>query len=254
MKNILILVAHPDDEIVGTCIFIKRKIQEGHKIFLLFLTNGVIDKNDMWFWEKKKYSFYLERRLAELRESVNLLRVTGFYIQNIPTRTLKDSVYESFSMIQKIIKKENIDYIFSPAYEGGHQDHDVANSIASKFKKSKKVFEFSEYHYFNNKISSNCFINFSGNEVFLNLSYEEIKFKKKLIKVYKSEIKNLNYINFHQECFRPIIDYDYSKPPHEGTLFYRRFSMFSWHPKVDSTLPDDVCSKIINTKIDFDEE
>ena len=45
MKNILILSAHPDDEIVGTCIFIKRKILEGHKIYILFLTNGVISKD-----------------------------------------------------------------------------------------------------------------------------------------------------------------------------------------------------------------
>ena len=249
MKNILILLSHPDDEIVGSCIFIRRKIMEGHKIFLLFLTNGVIGRDDMWFWKKKKYDFFLEKRMFELKKSMELLKIKKYFVQNIPTRTLRNKIKESYLMIKSIIKEKQIDILLTPAYEGGHQDHDVTNFIASKFKKNCKVLEFSEYHFNNKKISSNCFIELQGNEVFINLNNFERDFKKKAIQIYESEKNNVNYIEYKQECFRPIVNYNYFQPPHSGTLFYRRFSFFSWHPRVDSTLPEDICRKFKNSAL-----
>ena len=73
--------------------------------------------------------------------------------------------------------------------------------------------------------------------------------KKKLLKIYKSESQNLNYVSLEKESYRELFDYDYSSPPHEGTLFYKRFSFFSWHPKVDSDNPDLICKKICESKI-----
>ena len=40
------------------------------------------------------------------------------------------------------------------------------------------------------------------------------------------------------------LNYNYSKPPHCGVLFYRRYRLFSWHPRVDSTHPDEISSII----------
>ena len=249
MKNILILSAHPDDEIVGTCIFIKRKILEGHKIYILFLTNGVISKDEMWFWKKRNYNFFLEKRMYELKRSMDFLKIKEYFVQNIPTRTLRNRISQTYYKIKEIIKKKQIDVILSPAYEGGHQDHDVANFIASKLVKDCQVLEFSEYHFKNKKVSSNCFLEILGNEVFINLSNSEKSFKKKALNIYKSEKTNLNYIECAQECFRPINNYNYFKPPHSGTLFYRRYSLFSWHPRVDSTLPQEICRKLLESTI-----
>ena len=53
MKNILFVAAHPDDELVGATFIIKRLLQKN--LFIFFLTNGVISKEEMWFWNKKKY-------------------------------------------------------------------------------------------------------------------------------------------------------------------------------------------------------
>ena len=66
MRNILILAPHPDDESVGLSVFIKRKQEEGCKIFIFFLTNGVISKSEMWFWQKYKYDKILKKRLNEM--------------------------------------------------------------------------------------------------------------------------------------------------------------------------------------------
>ena len=66
MNKILFLIPHPDDEIVGSCKIIKNFQNKKKKIFILFLTNGVIDKNTMWSWDRKKYDHSLNTRLNEM--------------------------------------------------------------------------------------------------------------------------------------------------------------------------------------------
>lgn len=245
MKKILILVPHPDDEIVGTSIIIKNMLERGCSISLFFLSNGVIDSNEMWFWKRKRHTEYVEKRINEMKKSINFLNIKNFYLQDIPTRYLKLNIPETYSKIKGLVKSIKIDTIFAPAYEGGHQDHDIANFIASKFKDELNVYEFSEYNYNNHSVKSNSFIKNFGEEKTIVLSKGEVKFKRDAMKIYESEENNLNYIEIKQECYRPLIDYDYLSPPHKGILFYRRFSFFSWHPKVDSTHPSEVC-RIIN--------
>ena len=87
------------------------------------------------------------------------------------------------------------------------------------------------------------------NKKFFFLNQKEQKKKRELLNLYESEQKNLSYVSLEKECFRDILDYNYSLPPHDGTLFYKRFSLFSWHPRVDSDKPEEVSSKIINSTI-----
>ena len=55
MKNILFVAAHPDDELVGATFIIKKLLQKKNLIIFI-LTNGVISKEEMWFWNKNKIS------------------------------------------------------------------------------------------------------------------------------------------------------------------------------------------------------
>ena len=245
MKNILILAPHPDDECVGLSKLIKQKRKKGCIFYIFFLTNGVIAQENMWFWEKKKYKDILNKRLEEMKNSVSFLGIKNHYLQDISTRCLKDRISDTLSKIEKILVNKNIDTLFVPAYEGGHQDHDVANFIAFQFKNKLTIYEFSEYNNYDNKIRSNKFIKDYGKEVILKLNDNDKKFKKDALNIYDSEKSNLNYIDLEQETYRPIVNYDYKKPAHKGTLFYKRFSFFSWHPKVDSDKPINICKKLI---------
>ena len=249
MKNILFIIPHPDDEIVGSCCIIRRYIRGKKNIFLFFVTNGVISEKSSWFLNKKQIKNMIDVRKKEMKLSVKKLGVKNIFFQNIYTRTLKDKIFETYIKIRKIIVSKKIDALFCPAYEGGHQDHDVSNFICSKLKEYCKVFEFPEYNYFNNTINCNKFIKNDNNLTICELTEEEKEFKKNCLKIYKSEKKNLNFININTESFRPLKDYDYSKPAHSGVLFYRRFSFFSWHPRVDGDKPGYVCRKIIESKI-----
>ena len=244
-KNVLILAAHPDDEVVGLSTKIRELIREGNFVYIFFLTNGVISKNSRWFWEKKNYKFLLNKRINELRESMKFFKVKKYKVQQINSRMVKDNLLKTFNSIKNIIKKYKIKIVFTPAYEGGHQDHDLANFLASKFKNYIKVLEYSEYNYFNQKISSNTFFKLNGNEIVYNLSEQDKELKKMLLNLYVSEQKNLSYLTIEKECFRPISNYNYLLPAHSGTMFYKRFSFFNWHPRVDATSFSEIRSKII---------
>jgi len=93
---------------------------------------------------------------------------------------------------------------------------------------------------------------FSLAEYYLQFNKNEVDYKRNALLIYKSERKNLNYIEIKREVYRPIIKYNYNSVPHTGTLFYKRFGIFAWHPRVDSTDPKDIC-KIINTYKYLDE-
>ena len=103
MKNILFIIPHPDDEIVGSCCIIKRYISKKKNIFLFFVTNGVISSSSSWFWNKKKVENMINIRKKEMKLSVKKLGVKTIYFQNISTRTLKDKIFRTYVKIRKII-------------------------------------------------------------------------------------------------------------------------------------------------------
>ena len=249
MKNVLIVAPHPDDEIVGLGITIKKLLIKKKKIIIFFPTNGVVCQKQMWFWKRKCYQDIVKIRTKEMKKSLNALGIKKSYLQNIPTRSLKEKITATHKIIKKIIKKDRIDTIFCPAYEGGHQDHDITNFICSRFKKKIQVFEFAEYNFFKRKINLNKFIRSKNEENILRLNENEKLLKKELLAVYASEKNNLNFLSPDIEAYRKIENYNYSKPPHEGILFYRRFAIFSWHPRVDSDNPSKICDLIVKSDL-----
>lgn len=248
MKNILLIAPHPDDELVGATFIIKKVLLKKNLI-IFFPTNGVLSKEEMWFWDKKKYKEKKKLRNEEMKKSLLLLGVKKFFKQDIPTRKLKENIVKTFRKINLLVKDYKIDTIFCPAYEGGHQDHDVSNFICSRVRTISKVYEYAEYNFLKGQINCNEFVKPIKNEVIIRLSEKEKKEKIKLLKIYNSEKGNLDYLSLEKECYRKLYDYDYSKPPHLGKLFYRRFSFFSWHPRVDSDTPENVIKKIITSEI-----
>ena len=201
MKNILFIIPHPDDEIVGSCCIIRRYIRDKKNIFLFFVTNGVISQTSNCFWNKKKIKKMIDIRKKEMKLSVKKLGVKAIYFQNISTRSLKDKILVTYAKIRKIIVSQKIDALFCPAYEGGHQDHDVSNFICSKLKRFCKVYEFPEYNYFKNKINCNKFIKNDNNSTVLKLTEDEKEFKKNCLKIYESEKKKSKLHRYRYRIF-----------------------------------------------------
>ena len=67
--NVLVLVPHPDDEVVGACAAISRAQSVGSHVLLAVLTDGVPDRATLWPWRRKHHSQMVNTRRLEAVEA-----------------------------------------------------------------------------------------------------------------------------------------------------------------------------------------
>lgn len=271
-RRILILVPHPDDEVVACSAAIGRAQAQGSDIFALYLTNGCIARETLWPWQRSNYPYYVARRRAEAEKAAKFLDITPVGWSSRPARYLWRDLAKVYTEIQSTILRYSIDQLWVPAYEGGNADHDGLNGIAWLLRKKHRtqgadlgyvkflfryltspighqssVLEFSEYNFFEGKPRAQEFPFPNGTEQTLKLTFKERQRKYEALAIYKSERRNLNYVQTERECWRPLVDYDYAGPPHLGTVWYARHQWVPFrHPRVDFTRPEEVSAAIVN--------
>jgi LmbE family N-acetylglucosaminyl deacetylase len=245
-KRILILIPHPDDEVVGFSAALGRARTQGAEIFALYITNGCIARATLWPWQRKHHAAYVVRRRKEGEDIARFLRMTPVGWNDArPARHLWPELSAVHAEIAAAVDAHNIDQLWVPAYEGGNADHDGVNAVASCFMPQLSVLEFAEYNFCGGKAHSQEFPFPNGSEVTLTLTPAEQETKRKALALYVSEQMNLNYVKLQRECFRPLASYDYSQPPHNGKLWYARFQWVPFrHPRVDFTDPAEVSATI----------
>lgn len=245
-RRILILIPHPDDEVVGCCAAIGRARRQGAEVLGAYLTTGVPAPARLWPWQRSGHAARVARRREEARRAAEWLRLEPVLFSEIPTRELRKHMASMREAIRALIASHAADMLWTPAYEGGHQDHDVANFLASTLREEAQVWEFSEYNFAGGQVRSQEFASPQGAEERIVLTAEEQAGKRQALKIYASEQGNLGYVRTEQEVFRPLASYSYSRPPHPGKLFYQRFQWVPYHPRVDYTHPEEVCRALVN--------
>jgi LmbE family N-acetylglucosaminyl deacetylase len=243
-SRILLLAPHPDDEVAGCCAAIRRARTQGSSVFVLFLTTGVPSPQRLWPWDRPRHPARVDRRRREARGVCTELGAKIACFSPAAARDLKNDLGTARNLIIEQSAACGADTLWVPAYEGGHPDHDLANFLASTLREGLTVWEYSEYNFSGGRVRCNEFISRTGEETELTLSDEERRFKKTLLAMYASERGNLNYLRTEREVFRPLAEYDYSRPPHPGTLFYRRFAWAAIHPRVNHVRPAEVSRSI----------
>lgn len=244
-SRILVVVPHPDDEVVACAAAIGRAQKNGAKIFAYYITNGCIAREILWPWQRKFYELYVERRRNEAELVAQILNITPAGWSFRPARSLWQCLPDVYNEVQKSIKDNKIDQIWVPAYEGGNADHDGLNAIGNVLSKDISVLEYAEYNYLGSVTREQEFPKPNGTEQTLLLSPQEQEKKCAALKIYASEKNNLGYVGTKRECFRKIAAYDYNQPPHKGKLWYARFQWVPFrHPRVDFTRPYEVSNAI----------
>ena len=241
-SRILILAAHPDDEIVACAAAIGRAQQQGSTIFVHYLTHGCVARKTLWRWQRKHYNAYVERRLSEAAKAARFLNLTP--TGNVPKRAARHlwrELSKVDSELRQLVTSFQIDQLWVPAYEGGNADHDALNALASKYASRYRVFEFAEYNFYEKRARSHLFPFPNGTEETITLTPQEQENKRMALEIYQSEKRNLNYVKTEHECFRALTTYNYSLPPHPGKLWYTRFQWVPFrHPRIDFTKPEEV--------------
>jgi LmbE family N-acetylglucosaminyl deacetylase len=240
VRRILVLAPHPDDEVVGCAVALRRAIAEGAAARILFLTTGVPAPGVLWPWQRRRHGAMVERRRREAVAAAARLGVAIVGFEDWPTRTLKAHLAAAEARIRAAAGEAS--EVWVPAWEGAHQDHDVANFLAARL--DLPVFEFAEYGFAGGIVRSNEFPD--GGGAILRLTAEEAEWKRALLALYASERGNLRHIRVEQEALRPLPRHDYARPPHEGKLFYQRFQWVPFrHPRIDFTQPHEVCAALV---------
>lgn len=248
-RRILILVPHPDDEVVGCCAAIGRARSRGAEVFALYLTHGCVARSVMWPWMKWRYGRAVMRRRNEAQKVSVQLGITPVGWSDRPARHIWREMKQAYAEIREAVTKNAIDQIWVPAYEGGNADHDATNALAARLRletaNALTALEFAEYNYAGEQVHSQAFPELSGREQVLILTPEEKALKTRMLTTYESEQDNLNYVELELETCRPLVNYNYTEPAHDGTQWYARFQWVPFrHPRVDFTQPQEVCAAI----------
>ena len=236
-SRILVLIPHPDDEVVGCCAAIGRARRDGAQVFGLYLSNGVPARELVWPWRRGRHAAQVAERWREAERARGQLGMADAGRLDAPTRTLRLRLAAAEDRIARAITDTRAEALWCPAFEGGHQDHDAANALAGRFAGRMTVFEFAEYNNAGGRTRSQEFPAARGGEITLDLDAAEQGFKRSVLGEYASERANLAHIQVAREAFRPLPRHDYARPPHPGTLFYARYRWVPLHPRVDRTDP-----------------
>jgi len=197
--KILVLAAHPDDEVLGMGGLLKKMSNRGDEVKVVFLATGIMARrssnydNSINYQIDEKLMEDMKKQIGNLhKDAKKALSILG--IKNIQFEDFPDNEMDKISNLQVTKKIESLIDEFSPNTIYTHSQHDInvdhrqiydATITATRPKKNSNVKEVISFEvpsstewYFPQKFSPNIFVDIS----------KELKFKLKSMKAYKNEL------------------------------------------------------------------
>ena len=175
--NILVIAAHPDDEVLGMGATIKKLSTQRHSVHLCVVTEGVTAQ-------------YADAKMIKIRrksciESGKILGIKDFYFLDFPDMKLDTIPHLKLNKsLEKIIKKFKPEVVYTTPYNDLNKDH---ASVFESTLVATRPLSSSVKIVLSYELPGLVKKQFEPN-VFSNVS-KEIKFKIKAFQKYKSEIK-----------------------------------------------------------------
>mgnify|MGYP003997756819 FL=1 len=183
MMNVLIVVAHPDDEVLGMGGTIAKHSSNGDKVSIIYLTTGITSRRNPGYSNKSSYEItnkdqkLLDEEIKKLKidalKSNKILGIDDSIFYNFPDNEL-DSIprLKIIKVIEKQIEKINPDIVYTNHYGDLNIDHRIVyesclTACRPIRKKNPKLFSFGvissmEWNY-PSTFNPNYFVNISKN-------------------------------------------------------------------------------------------
>lgn len=198
--KILVIAAHPDDEILGMGASIKKLTKSRHDVKILIMATGITSRRSLNYKNSTNYKINnktkkaTEKQLKELqsnaRKASKILGVTKLEMLDFPDNEMdKVSNLEITKRIEKAIEKFKPSIIFTHSEHDLNIDHKITyNATITATRPSQK---FSVKKVMTFEIPSSTEWNFSKKNspnIFIDIT-KELKYKLRAMKAYKNEIR-----------------------------------------------------------------
>jgi N-acetylglucosamine malate deacetylase 2 len=213
-------------------------------VHLLHITDGAPrDMRDALAAGFESRRAYAEARREELHRALACAGIPARRAQSLEVADQEASYHLAGITLEvtRWLERLRPRTVLAPAYEGGHPDHDAAafaaqQACASLLRAELAVperFEFPLYHERGGAMETGSFLPLVGPQeqgeeasrpLRFQLGLEARERKQRMIGCFVSQRKVLAAFPLTAECLRRAPDYDFTRAPHEGTLYYERFS------------------------------
>ena len=210
-------MAHPDDETIGAATVLPLF----RNLILVHVTDGAprngLDAATHGFSDPASYA---AARQAELGHA---LQVAGVCVRRHGFGSPDQGASAMLPVLIRALRQvlTGVATVLTHPYEGGHPDHD-ATALAVHRAAPCPVFEFASYHAGPDGIQTGCFLPGPAATV-LSLTASEAARKRAMLDCFVTQRATLAPFCAAVEPFRPAPAYDFTQPPHPGTLHYERY-------------------------------
>lgn len=221
----MVVVAHPDDETVGAATLLPQL----KRAQFVYVTDGAPrDGHDAAShgWSTAQY------RDVRRRERAKVFALCGLQADRVidldcPDQQAALRLVQLTRALAGLFDEWQIEAVLAHPYEGGHPDHDAAafivHAAARLVRRTPAIVEMACYHKGPYGIVANAFLPHAHADermITTTLSPGQRAFKQSLVDQYESQHETLRHLPVDVERLRSAPDYDFSRPPHEGTLLY----------------------------------
>lgn len=186
-KKILIVAAHPDDEVLGCFGTVAKFIQDGYEAYTLILGEGKTSRDEIRVVENKQNEIAILN--SEIHKANSIIGIKKVFIKNFPDNRF-DSVdlLDIIKTISKVKEEVNPDIIFTHYKDDLNIDHKITYTAvitATRPMKSESVKEIYSFEILSST-EWNYPLSFSP-DMFFSID-DTINLKLQAMKEYKSEL------------------------------------------------------------------
>jgi LmbE family N-acetylglucosaminyl deacetylase len=232
--RLLVLAAHPDDETIGVSALLGRVAHAS----VVYLTDGA--PRDTQFrsphvsGSRELYACVRAEEAASALSFVEVPPERMLFLSGVDQEAISKAA-ELIDEFVPIIEEFQPSVIVTHPYEGGHPDHDTAalvaqvsvQVVARHGSSVPDLLEMTSYHAVEGKRSAGNFLSSPpivagdiSTAVQLKLTAEERTRKARMLGCYVSQWHVISDFPLEPERLRPAPVYDFTRPPHEGQLWY----------------------------------
>jgi LmbE family N-acetylglucosaminyl deacetylase len=195
MKKILIICAHPDDDILGCGGYISKYNKLNTQFRVVFIAEGSSCRYNLNKENDSNIQITIEQRNSYGVKALNILGVTNYHFYNLPCGRLDTiPIIEINKIIENEILKFQPDILLTHAENDANNDHCIVfKSTIMATRPGGAAFVNSLYSFEVLSSSEWKFTNSFEPNYFVELNIDDVNKKWQALSEYKTEIKKYPY-------------------------------------------------------------